>query len=278
MATEPPVYGVTNNDIPYVRYGSGSRTLLVWSGGPGNNIPKGIGLNRFSKGLNPLTDTYTITLMSRRSGLEDDCTTRRMSDDYADLIRDEFDGHVDLIIGISYGGIIAQHFAADHPDLCQRVVLMMAAHKISARGLQLDLKFAELLSQDKPRQAYALIAEVLTTNHLGLAVLRPFLWLMGPTMIGKDNTPAFRRDVLIEAQAEANHDASQSLGKITIPVLVMCGDQDPYFPIEFFEETADMIPGATLKIYPDKGHDLVSDERVSEDILSWLTSINEAGG
>lgn len=273
MTTIFPIYGTTKNDIPFVRFGSGPKTLLVWSGGPGNSISKGIGFNLMIKGLKPLADAYTITMLTRRSGLDEGYTTRRMSDDYADLIRDEYSGRVDLIIGISYGGIIAQHFAADHPDLCQRVVLLMAAHQVSENGLRLDLKFAELLSQNKPRQAYALIAEVLTTNRLGLAFLRPFLWLLGPTMIGKDNTPTFRRDVLIEAQAEVNHDPLQSLGRITIPVLLLCGDQDPYFPIGFYRETADLIQGSTLKVYPGKGHNLVNDEGVSEDILGWLDGI-----
>jgi hypothetical protein len=59
----------------------------------------------------------------------------------------------------------------------------MAAHKVSVSGKQLDFKFAELLSKNKPKQAYALIAEVLTTKLLWLAVLRSFLWLLGPTMI-----------------------------------------------------------------------------------------------
>jgi pimeloyl-ACP methyl ester carboxylesterase len=63
-------------------------------------------------------------MLSRRSSLEEGYVTQHMSEDYADLIRDEFGGQVDLINGISYGGIIAEHFAADHPDLCQRVVLL----------------------------------------------------------------------------------------------------------------------------------------------------------
>jgi pimeloyl-ACP methyl ester carboxylesterase len=110
----------------------------------GNNLPKGIGLNLFSKCLKPLAETYTITMLSRRSGLEEGYTTQNMSDDYADLIWDEFGGQVDLIIGTSYGGMIAQHFAADHPELCQRVVLLMAAHKISSPGQQLDFKFCRV--------------------------------------------------------------------------------------------------------------------------------------
>jgi pimeloyl-ACP methyl ester carboxylesterase len=92
-----------------------------------------------------------------------------------------------------------------------------------------------------------------------------------------DNTPTFRRDVLIEAMAEVAHDAFQSLARITIPVLVMGDDQDLYFPIKFFRETTNLIPGATLKIYSGKGHNLSGDKVISQDIIVWWAGLDELG-
>ena len=123
IAKITPTYGITSNNIPYARFGHGEKTLLLWSGGPGNNIPRGIAFDRLSHGLTSLLDEYTITLLTRKSGLRKGYTTRDMSDDYAELIRTEFDGHVDLIIGISYGGIIVGHFAADHPEMFDHIVM-----------------------------------------------------------------------------------------------------------------------------------------------------------
>jgi hypothetical protein len=34
MVNKSPIYGITTNNIPFVRFGSGPKTLLVWSGGP----------------------------------------------------------------------------------------------------------------------------------------------------------------------------------------------------------------------------------------------------
>jgi len=164
MAKITPTYGITKNHIPYARFGRGGKTLLLWSGGPGNNIPRGMAFNLFSKGMTPLLDEYTITLLTRKSGLSEGYTTRDMSDDYAELIRAEFDGHVDLIIGVSYGGIIVQHFAADYPEMFNHIVMIMAAHKIEPQGAQIDYRFAELLSQNKPRQAYALLKSAVRCN------------------------------------------------------------------------------------------------------------------
>ena len=96
------------------------------------------------------------------------------------------------------------------------------------------------------------------------------MYVVGPSMLGKDNTETFRRDVLIEAQAELDHDALESIQRIQAPVLILGGDQDKYFPVEYFQETAAMIPGATLKIYADRGHDLFGDAQAARDILAWV--------
>ena len=270
MAKITPTYGITKNHIPYARFGRGGKTLLLWSGGPGNNIPRGMAFNLFSKGMTPLLDEYTITLLTRKSGLSEGYTTRDMSDDYAELIRAEFDGHVDLIIGVSYGGIIVQHFAADYPEMFNHIVMIMAAHKIEPQGAQIDYRFAELLSQNKPRQAYALISQVIAPNRLMEVVYKGLMYLLGPSMLGKDNTETFRRDVLIEAEAEMEHDALDAIQRIQVPVLIMGGEQDKYFPVEYFQETAAMIPQPTLKIYPGRGHDLFGDVQASRDILVWV--------
>jgi pimeloyl-ACP methyl ester carboxylesterase len=271
MAKITPSYGITSNNIPYARFGRGEKTMQLWSGGPGNNIPKGMAFNRFSHGMTPLLDEYTITLLTRKSGLSQGYTTRDMSDDYAELIRFEFDGHVDLIIGVSYGGIIVGHFAADYPELFDRIVMFMAAHKIDPQGAQLDYRFAELLNQNKPRQAYALISQVIAPNRLVGMIYKGLMCLLAPSMLGADNTETFRRDVLIEAQAELEHDALDAIQRIQVPILIMGGEQDKYFPVEYFQETAAMIPNATLKTYPERGHDLFGDVQAARDILAWVS-------
>lgn len=271
MAKNAPVFGTTLNNIPFAQVDGGSKTMLVWTGGPGNNLPRGWGFSQFTKGLAPLFDEYSMVLLSRRSGMPEGYTTRDMSDDYAEVITSEYGGHVDLIIGISYGGIIAQHFAADHPDLCDHIVICSAAYTVSDDGKKLDYRFADLISQGKPRQAYQLFAPVFSSNRLIQAGMRAILWLFGPAMQGDGDDEVFRRDVLIEADAELAHDGRDSLSRISMPTLILAGDHDNYFPLELFQETAEYIPDGKLHIYPGKGHNVISDKQVAEDILAWIS-------
>jgi pimeloyl-ACP methyl ester carboxylesterase len=57
------------------------------------------------------------------------------------------------------------------------------------------------------------------------------------------------------------------LGRITVPALIFQGKQDAFVPWEFARHLADSIPGASLRIYEDKGHLLILDPEVREDLL-----------
>lgn len=263
--------GTFADGIPYVRLGAGGKDLIVFFGGPGNMLPTGFGLRMMTKGFVPLLDACRLTFVSRRPGLPEGVTTRDMSDHYAEMIRRDLAGHVDVVVGISYGGMIAQHFAADHADLFDHIVIAMVAHRGSDAGMQVDMQFATLLNQGKPRQAYAMLADVMAPEGIGRSLMRALLWLVG-TWMPAARDESSRRDVLIEAQAELTHDATERLGRIEVPVLILCGDADPYFPLPYIEETARMIPDAELKLYAGKGHDIMMDARFGRDILDFVTT------
>jgi pimeloyl-ACP methyl ester carboxylesterase len=124
-----------------------------------------------------------------------------MSDDYARLIEEEFGGRVDAVIGMSYGGLIACYLAADHSDRFRLIVLLIAAHRVSDIGREIDYRYARLLSEGKPRQATEAIVEALFPKGISAALMKGIGWLIGPAL-SKGTHASYRSDVLIEAQAE----------------------------------------------------------------------------
>ncbi len=54
-------------------------------------------------------------------------------------------------------------------------------------------------------------------------------------------------------------DYTDSLAKITCPTLVMIGEEDWIFPVEYSKVLAQKIPQAQLKIFPNCGHTLATD-------------------
>lgn len=93
-----------------------------------------------------LKDAYNVFAVLRKPGLPEGYNLKDMADDYASTIQEKFGGPVD-IIGVSTGGSIAQHFAADHPELVRRLVLHSSAHMLSEAGKQLQLKVSRLAQQ-----------------------------------------------------------------------------------------------------------------------------------
>jgi pimeloyl-ACP methyl ester carboxylesterase len=209
-------------------------------------------------------------MVSRKSGLPENYSTKNMSDDYAEMVNQEFDGKVDLVIGISYGGMIAQHFAADHLDLFGHLVIAMAAHRISEGGKNLDTEFAELLSQGKMRSAYLLTINALYPKGIKRGFLKALLWIVGLFM-RKPKRDTYSKDIIIEAKAEVEHEAVESLKKIQIPVLIIAGDKDFYFPYEYVKEMADIIEENKLIFYIGKGHNIIGDERFAQDIKDFIS-------
>jgi pimeloyl-ACP methyl ester carboxylesterase len=241
--------------------------MLFFAGGPGNTVPSGLGALGFVRGMRAFTDEYTIILVTRKSCLPEGYTTKDMSDDYAELVRGEFGGHVDLVMGASFGGLIAQYFAANHPELLDRLVIVMSGPVVSDEAKRIDLHYAELISQHKDRKAMVVRAEAVFTG-VARFVMSAILWLFGKSLLGKiDET--FRRDVVIEARAEAAHDSRDILDHITAPTLVVGSTEDFAFPVSTVEEMARRIPDAQLKLYPGGHTAAFLDKRFYPDVREF---------
>ncbi len=69
-------------------------------------------------------------------------------------------------------------------------------------------------------------------------------------------------------------DYRETLGGITVPALVVCGDRDSVAPPQFSREIAQNIPGARLEILSDAGHVANADapQRFNELLREFLKS------
>jgi pimeloyl-ACP methyl ester carboxylesterase len=270
MSNSIPKSGVLYGDIPYTCWGTGRKKMLIFTGGPGNSVPGRFVIKNFYREYNPFTEEYTLYLVARKKGQPEGYTTRDMSNDYAEMIKHDFGGHVDVIIGTSFGGMIAQHFAADHPELFDHIVIALAAHKVSEVGKEIDYKFAQYLSQGKIRTALAVIVDALYPPGISRYLYKVVFWLIGGTLLGPRHE-SYAKDVMIEARAELEHESRDSLSRIQVPTLIICGTADVYFPREVVEEMARLIKGSNLKLYIGKGHmGTMDDPAFPKDIFEFI--------
>ena len=258
--------GVFSIGIPYVRFGEGEKTLLVFSGGPGNTLPSGFMIQVFGH-FKHLSKSFVIYVMSRKSGLPEGYTTRDMAEDYATVIREEFNGEPHDVMGTSYGGLIAQHLAADHPELVRRLVIAMSVYRFSEEGNELDMRYAELLSEGKKKEALRSLEPIIEGGRVKKAFMKFFMGYIAPLMWSTPDNPS---DLLVEGKAEMAHNSKNRLAEIKAPTLVIGGDKDYYCPAELLRETAAGIPNAKLVLYEGKGHMGAMGKKFDEDVLAFL--------
>jgi pimeloyl-ACP methyl ester carboxylesterase len=257
--------GVFSNGIQYIRFGKGDNTLLVFSGGPGNTLPSGFMIRVFGQ-FKHIAKSYVVYVSGRKSDLPEGYTTRDMAEDYAAVIRDEFDGGPLDVMGMSYGGLIAQHLAADHPELIRRLIIAMSCYRFSEEGNELDMRYAELLSEGKKRDALKSLEPIIEGGRIQKAVMKFFMGYVGPLLWSNSDKPS---DLLVEGKAEMAHNSQNRLAEIKVPTLVIGGDKDYYCPVERLRETATGIPGARLVLYEGKGH-MITGKQFGEDVLAFL--------
>jgi pimeloyl-ACP methyl ester carboxylesterase len=212
---------------------------------------------------------YTVWWVTRKQNMPKGHSFSDMADDYGQLIVDELDGKVDLVLGMSTGGQIGFYLAGRHPDRFGHIAILSAAYEDNERAKALLLPLATLLSEGRTGEAMALMIEDAYPRLPG-RVARVFGAVMGRAMYGQTH-PHFANDVIVEAEAELACDARDILPAIPVPVLLVCGDRDPYFPKEICEETARLIPDCTLRLQEGKGHEMaLSGAWFARDVLDFV--------
>jgi pimeloyl-ACP methyl ester carboxylesterase len=260
--------GYFRSGLPYNRFGQGPRPLVVFQGLMFENKPLNGPMARFYSGMYGfLKRDFTAYLATRRAGLPAGCSMKDMSDDYAVMIREEFGGAVD-VMGISTGGSLVQHFAADHPDLVHRLVIHSCACTMSDEAKRLMLQVAALARERQWRQAYAAMFGVMLPRSGAMNYAAgPLLW--AGSFLAALRPPRDPSDLVTTIEAEDKHDFRERLAEIAAPTLVVAGDRDPFYTEALFRETAAGIPNARLILYPGMGHP-ASGKRFGEDVLAFL--------
>jgi pimeloyl-ACP methyl ester carboxylesterase len=263
--------GYFPSGLPYNRLGHGPRPLVVFQGLTFENKPQAgfmVGIYKF------LEDDYTVYSVLRRPGLPHGYTLKDMADDYATTIRAQFGGPVD-VIGVSTGGSIVHHFAADHPDLVRRLVIHSSAYTLSDEAKRLQLRVGDLAQQGRWRQAWAaLLGPVLAHAGRVRYISKPIVWLTSVLM--SLSPPKDPTDLVVTVEAEDKFNFRDRLAQITAPTLVVAGDQDPFYTPALFRETADGIPNARLILYPGMGHP-ASGKKFGRDVLAFLREDRPGG-
>jgi 3-oxoadipate enol-lactonase len=244
-----PFTALNGMSVYYEVAGSGHRVLLI--SGTGGDLRRGL-----RPADNPLAKSFEVLSYDQRGLGQTDVVPGPYSmadygDDAAGLL-DAVGWDSVLVVGVSFGGMVAQELALRHPSKVHRLVLACTSAG-GAGGASYPLQ--ELLGADDPDRASRRLTLLDTRWDTGWqAEHADMVELITEGMSSEQwQDPEAGKGLRLQLEARSHHDTSSRLGAIACPTLVCGGRYDGIAPPANGEFLAAHIPGARLELF-DGGH------------------------
>jgi 3-oxoadipate enol-lactonase len=176
------------------------------------------------------------------------CTFDAYVDALADLLNTVSpDAPVDLV-GMSFGGMIAQYAAARFPERIRTVTLLCTSPKFGLDGTDPDEWRANRLSGLEAAGSPSAVAPAILGSLVGAGNEH----VLPEAILAMDRVPL--RGLLDSLSTIVSHDSRAILPTIEIPTLVLVGSNDEETPPAYGQAIVDLMPNARLCIIDDAGH------------------------
>jgi proline iminopeptidase len=234
-------------------------------GGPGGDH------TGFKPAFSPLADKMQLVYLDHRGqgrsarGPKETYTLDNNVEDLEALRRYLGLGRI-VVIGVSYGGMVALTYASRYPESVSHLIAVVTApsHRFLERAKQI---VAERATDEQKAMAEILWAGVFESEEQ----LREYYAVMGPLYSLKHDPEEARvrrqRSILSPDAINMGFggflrswDVTDDLAKITAPTLVIAGRHDWICPPDLSELIASKIPNSDLRIFEHSSHSVAADE------------------
>jgi len=177
-----------------------------------------------------------------------------------------------IVVGISFGGMVAQEFSVTQPARVEKLVLLCTSAGGEAGAsypLHADVDLDPAVRADKQVQIFdtRFTPEYLADDNFSASLAK---MLRDREFVPKSDE--VQRGERMQLEARRHHDVANRLHHITCPTLVMAGRYDGIAPVENGEAIAARIPGAELRVY-EGGHLFIAqDPAAMADIRGFIAS------
>ena len=259
---------VDDREMPCAAFGKGKNVLVMLPGlGDGLKNTEGMALplawmyRRFAR-------DFRVLVLSRAIPLKDGSTTADMAEDVACVL-----GQLGVerahVIGVSMGGMIAQHLAIAHPELVEKLALVVTCpcpNPILEDSMD---RWTEMARRGDHRALMVDNGDRIYSD----GYLKKYGWMF--PVVARFTKPKSYRQFLIMAAACRSHDARSGLSSIQAPTLVIGGEKDKTLGGDPSRALAACIPQAQLKMYARYGHGCYEEAPdFHQALLDFLTSQN----
>lgn len=255
---------IEDTQMAYIRFGAGSKTLVMLPGlGDGLRTMKGTALPAAAL-YRSFGKAFTVYAFSRPEHIPQGSTTEQMARDAA-YAMDALGIGKAHILGVSMGGMIAQHLAADYPEKVEKLVLAVTCAQPNPI---LEAAVFQWIDEAQQGDHTALMDSNVRLIYSDAYYEKNKRLI---PLLGKLTKPNSYDRFLKQAEACLHHNAVEKLRDIQAQTLVIGGEQDRVLGGEASRQMAEAIPKAQLKLYPQWGHGLYEEAPdFQETVLSFL--------
>ncbi|MBO2515776.1 MAG: alpha/beta hydrolase [Clostridiales bacterium] len=234
----------------YAVFGTGEKVFVM--------LP-GLSVHRVTASAQAVADAYsmfakdfTVYVFDPPENIREGYTLRDVAEDTAAAMTALGIENAD-VFGVSMGGMIAMHLAADHPELVGKVIL---GSTLARQNDTFSALIAEWTDMAERRDETALLESFAARVYSGatLAAYHDFI-IDANRGIGEEEYARF----LILARACGDFDCMSSLSRVSCPVLVLGSGGDQAVTPEGSEEIAEAL-GCEIYMYDDCYGHAVYDE------------------
>jgi pimeloyl-ACP methyl ester carboxylesterase len=186
-------------------------------------------------------------------------------------------GWVDAcVLGVSFGGMVAQELAVSAPERVVRLALLCTSPG-GEGGASYPLHELEGLSDAEVASVRPRLLDTRFDDEwlAGHPQDRRLVEMMADRSAATD--PDVRRGRHQQLEARRTHDVWDRLPRVTCPTLVACGRFDGIAPPANSAAIASRITGAELRTYEGGHAFLAQDPRAAADVVAFLKGRGSAG-
>jgi 3-oxoadipate enol-lactonase len=266
-----PFVRVRDINVYYELQGEGPRLLYIsGTGGDLRNSP------RVFDG--PLPRHFEVLAYDQRGlGQTDKPDIEYTMADYADDaagLMDALGWRRVFVVGVSFGGMVAQELALRHPERIEKLVLCCTSsggpggasyplHEIEHLPYEEQARIRIPITDARKDTAWQAAHPDETKQLVATAIA---------TSESRHRDPAAAMGYRRQLEARAAHDTYARLGALSMPVLLAGGLYDRQAPPENMETLKRCIPGSRLEFF-EGGHGFLRDDpRAVERIVAFLKS------
>ena len=233
--------------INYITFGSGDKPVIFIPGvGDGFKTVKGLAIP-FAFMYKMFAKEFKVFVFSRRNNLPKGFSTLDMANDIARSM-DVLNIEKASVVGVSQGGMIAQHLAINYPEKVDKLVLAITSSRPNDLMTESINTWISLLDKDDFKN---MMIDNAKRSYVGkylkkmLSVAKNFSFLMKPKSYDR---------FIIQAESCLTHNVYDDLHKIENQTLIIGAGLDGILGVDASYEINSQIENSEICVFEEYSH------------------------